>query len=302
MTLKKRLVRPTILAHAYHSSPSGVIQIVPIEMSRLDIAGLSHAGNKRDRNEDSIGIDAQLGLVVLADGMGGYQGGQIASALAVKVVIETIREHYSSAPENVETKVGDDWHRSVLRQAFEKANNVIYHLARRKPQWQGMGTTLIAALFHDHRVTIGHVGDSRLYRVRNNELQRVTADHSLLQELVDGGFCTAEDLRCSLNKNLITRAVGIAQSVEPAMKQEQVIPGDLYLLCSDGLTDLVDDQEIQLALRQSFCELRKAAVSLVRLANHRGGHDNISVIVARCAKTASTNMFHEPQPTHVSSE
>lgn len=268
--------------------------IVPIEMSTLHSAGLSHAGNKRNHNEDSIGIDAQLGLVVLADGLGGYQGGQIASALAVKVVIEDVRARYACAPKELEAAAGDDWHRSVLREAFRKANGVIYHLAKRNPHWHGMGTTLIAALFHDDRVTVGHVGDSRLYRVRSNELQRITVDHSLLQELVDGGFCNPEDLRCSLNKNLITRAVGVAQSVQPDMKQEPVIPKDLYLLCSDGLTDLVEDQEIQLILRESRGELRKAAVSLVRLANRRGGHDNISVIIARCSKTTSAGVFQEP--------
>jgi serine/threonine protein phosphatase PrpC len=263
-------------------------------MSPLHIAGLSHTGNKRCHNEDSIGIDDQLGLAVLADGLGGYQGGQIASALAVKIVIEDVRARYSCAPKALETKAGDDWHRSVLKEAFTKANGVIYHLAKRNPHWQGMGTTLIAALFHDDRVTVGHVGDSRLYRVRRNELQRITVDHSLLQELVDGGFCYPEDLRCSLNKNLITRAVGVDQSVHPDMKQEPVISRDLYLLCSDGLTDLVEDQEIQLTLRESRSELRKAAVSLVRLANRRGGHDNISVIIARCSET-SAGVFQEPK-------
>ena len=270
--------------------------MVPIDNSRLNIAGLSHAGNKRDHNEDSIGIDAQLGLAVLADGMGGYQGGQFASALAVKIMLEEVRARYACAPKESATRgASDGWHQSVLTAAFEKANGIIFHLARRKPQWSGMGTTLIAVLFHDVRVTIGHVGDSRLYRVRRNELQRVTADHSLLQELVDEGFCAPEDLRRSLNKNLITRAVGIAPSIQPDIKQEPVIPKDLYLLCSDGLTDLVQDQEIQLTLQENCCELRKAAVSLVRLANNRGGHDNISVILARCSHTASAGVFYEPQ-------
>lgn len=261
-------------------------------MSTLNIAGLSHAGHKRDHNEDSIGIDAQLGLAVLADGMGGYQGGQIASALAVKIVLANIRTRYSGAAKEFEPRAGAEWHQSVLREAFEKANGVIYHLARRNPQWHGMGTTLIATLFHKNQVTIAHVGDSRLYRVRSNELQRITTDHSLLQELVDEGFCAPEDLRHSPNKNLITRAVGIAQRVQPDMKEEPVTPKDLYLLCSDGLTDLVGDQEIQLTLRESRCGLRKTAVSLVRLANHRGGHDNISVIIARCPEIASASAFY----------
>lgn len=268
--------------------------MVPIDNRRPKLAGLSHAGNKRDHNEDSIGIDAALGLAVLADGMGGYQGGQFASALAVKVVIEEVRVRYACAAKELAPGAPDDWYRSVLTAAFEKANGIIHHVARRKPQWSSMGTTLIAVLFHDARVTIAHVGDSRLYRVRSNELQRITADHSLLQELVDEGFCAPEDLRRSLNKNLITRAVGIAPSVQPDIKQEPVIPQDLYLLCSDGLTDLVEDHEIQLTLSEYCCELRKAAVSLIRLANDRGGHDNISVILARCPQTASGGVFQKP--------
>lgn len=262
-------------------------------MSTLNIAGLSHAGHKRNHNEDSIGIDAHLGLAVLADGMGGYQGGQIASALAVKVVLENIRARYASASTELESRAGADWHQSVLREAFEKANAVIYHLARRKPQWHAMGTTLIAALFHQNQVTIAHVGDSRLYRVRSNELQRITTDHSLLQELVDEGFCVPEDLRRSPSKNLITRAVGIAPSVKPDMKQESVKSKDLYLLCSDGLTDMVEDQEIRRTLREGPCVPRKTAVSLIRLANDCGGHDNISVIIAHCPEVSPANVFHK---------
>nr|MBS0020560.1 protein phosphatase 2C domain-containing protein [Gammaproteobacteria bacterium] len=128
--------------------------MVPIDHSRPNLAGLSHAGNKRDHNEDSIGIDAQLGLAVLADGMGGYQGGQFAAALAVKVVIEEVRVRYACAAKELAPGAPDDWYRSVLRTAFDKANGIIYHVARRKPQWSSMGTTLIAVLFHDARVTI----------------------------------------------------------------------------------------------------------------------------------------------------
>jgi len=259
-------------------------------MSRLKFAGLSHAGHKRNHNEDSIGIDLDLGIAVLADGMGGYQGGQIASALAVRVVLENVRARYRHAAKESGRKRGVDWHQSVLREAFRKANGVIYSISRRNPQWHGMGTTLIVALFHDDRITIGHVGDSRLYRVRSNQLQQVTTDHSLIQELVDQGFCAPEDLRGSPNKNLITRAVGIAPSVQPDLKQEPVLAQDVYLLCSDGLTDLVEDQTIGLTLRENRCGLRKAAVSLVRLANHRGGHDNISVIIVRCPQTAMADI------------
>lgn len=270
---------------------------MPIDINALDIAGLSHAGNKRNYNEDSIGIHAELGLAVLADGMGGCQGGQIASALAVRIVIEEVRARYSHLANGFHSKAGDGWHQSVLKGAFAKANGVIYRLAKRKPQWHGMGTTLVAALFHDDRVTVGHVGDSRLYRVRRNELQRITADHSLVQELMDSGFCTPEDLRGSLNKNLITRAVGIEQSVEAELQQAQVFTKDLYLLCSDGLTDLVEDSEIHLTLRENCCRLRRAAVSLVRLANERGGYDNVSAVIVRVRGSRSSRGLVGHQPT-----
>lgn len=255
--------------------------MIPIGNSGLRVAGLSHVGNKRTHNEDSIAIDIELGLAVLADGMGGYQGGQLASALAVKIIIDEVRARHRGCPNRFDAPARHAWHQSLLAQAFAKANGVIYHLAQRKRHYQGMGTTLIATLFHDGQVTIAHVGDSRVYRLRQNTLQQVTADHSLLQELLDRGFYAPEDLRHSLNKSFITRAVGIGTSVQPDIKQDSVSPSDLYLLCSDGLTDLVEDQEIQRILTEYHSKLRRAAVGLIRLANRRGGRDNISVILAR---------------------
>lgn len=266
------------------------------ENGMLKIAGLSHVGNKRERNEDSIGIDSRLGLAVLADGMGGYQGGQIASALAVRIVVAEIRAHYAKAPRRLAAAARDDWHQWVLRSAFEKANGIIHNLAGRKPQWNGMGTTLVAVLFHHDRVTIGHIGDSRLYRLRRNRLQQITADHSLLQELVDAGLCKPEDGRGSLNRNLITRAVGIAPSVQSDIKHECLHSDDLYLLCSDGLTDLVEDREIHQTLSGADCALRRAAVSLIRLANDRGGQDNTSVIIANCKTPFQPELLQYVQP------
>ena len=148
-----------------------------------------------------------------------------------------------------------------------------------------MGTTLVAAAFYDDRMTVAHVGDSRMYRLRDGRLEQVTRDHSLLQELIDKGFYTPEEARQSLNKNLVTRAMGIEMSVVPDFQEEMVKPGDIYLLCSDGLSDLVDDSEIARTLQKYSENLEEAAMALVQRANDNGGKDNISVILARTLKS-----------------
>jgi protein phosphatase len=143
-----------------------------------------------------------------------------------------------------------------------------------------MGTTVVAAAFYDQRLTIAHVGDSRLYRLRESRLEQVTTDHSLLQELIDKGFYTPEEAKQSLNKNLVTRAMGIEMGVSPDVQEDVVKAGDVYLLCSDGLSDLVDDEEIH-AILVDHEGLEEAAQRLVQRANEKGGKDNISVILAR---------------------
>lgn len=248
----------------------------------LQIAALTDVGKARDHNEDSVASDAALGLAVLADGMGGYRAGEVASELAVNMLIDEVRNGLAALrPGQVDEDTG--WSRETLlmKSAIEKTNSAIHQKAECQPHWQGMGTTLVASMFYDDRLTVAHVGDSRLYRARGNEFRQLTVDHSLLQELIDKGFYTAEEARHSLNRNLVTRAVGIDSAVTPDVVEDSVLPGDVYLLCSDGLSDEVEDEEILSALSRHSDDPQKAAETLVQMANEKGGNDNISVIVVR---------------------
>ncbi|HMM72058.1 MAG TPA: protein phosphatase 2C domain-containing protein, partial [Rhodocyclaceae bacterium] len=169
----------------------------------------------------------------------------------------------------------------VLIQEIGRANAAIYQAAHSQPQYSGMGTTLVAALFFDNAVTVAHVGDSRLYRFRDAQLVQLTRDHSLLQEQIDSGMISAEDAKLSHNKNLVTRAVGVDPEVEPEIHAYPTQAGDVYLLCSDGLNDMVDDAEIALTLQTLSANLELAATQLVQMANDNGGRDNVSVILVR---------------------
>ena len=169
----------------------------------------------------------------------------------------------------------------ALKHAVEQANAAIHRTAESKPECAGMGTTLVAARFHDNRVTVCHVGDSRLYRLKNGELQQVTVDHSLMQDLINKGFYTPEEAKKNVKSNVITRAVGVEQTVAPDVQEIEAEPGDIFLLCSDGLTDMVEDSVIQNNLSQHSNDITAASESLVELANKNGGRDNISVVLAR---------------------
>ena len=252
---------------------------------KLEITGVTDVGKIRSHNEDSIGTDAATGLVVLADGMGGYKAGEVASAIAINMLMEGVKENLSKLTSGeVDEESGFSKESLLVRNVIQEANSAIFNTAQSQPQCAGMGTTLVAAMFYDDRMTVAHVGDSRLYRFRGNELEQITVDHSLLQELIDKGFYTPEEAKESLNKNLVTRAIGIEESVEADVQEEAVLTDDMFLLCSDGLSDLVDDDEISATLEEYGANLQEAAEILVQLANDKGGKDNISVILARALK------------------
>jgi protein phosphatase len=249
---------------------------------KLEMAGVTDVGRKRDHNEDTIVTDPTLGLAVLADGMGGYKAGEVASALAANVLLDEVRRGLRKRDaSSVDEETGYTRASLVIRDAINRANDSIFQAAQQQPQCQGMGTTLVSLLFHDNQVSVGHVGDSRLYRVRGEEIEQLTVDHSLMQELVDRGFYTPEEARRNVQKNLVTRAVGVDPTVNADLQEEPALPGDLYLLCSDGLSDLVDDGDIYLTLTRYGANLPEAAQRLVELANARGGTDNVSVILIR---------------------
>jgi protein phosphatase len=248
----------------------------------LEIASQTNPGMIRSHNEDSVTYDAPSGLVVLADGMGGYNAGEVASGIAVSVISSEIRHHLESVkPEKIEASSGEEMAVVLLRENVKKANTSIFNAATSQPQYSGMGTTVVTGLFYDDRVAVAHVGDSRMYRLRGETFETVTKDHSLLQEQIDSGMISKEDARTSKNKNLVTRAVGIDADVVPEIHVYDVQVGDIYLFCSDGLNDMVEDEEIGSTLQMLKANLPLAATELVQMANDNGGRDNVSVILVK---------------------
>jgi len=251
-------------------------------MEALEIFSQTHPGMVRSHNEDSVACEPACGLVVLADGMGGYNAGEVASGIAVSVVATEVSQRLQNAsPVDRDEDSGEELGVLLLRDNIRKANASIFHAAQSQPQYAGMGTTIVSGLFYDNRVAAGHVGDSRMYRLRGEVLEIITRDHSLLQEQIDGGMISVADARLSKNKNLVTRAVGIDAEVEPEIHVHDVLVGDVYLLCSDGLNDMVEDEDIQATLYALQRNLPLAASQLIQMANDNGGRDNVSVILVK---------------------
>ena len=248
----------------------------------LEIASATHTGMVRSHNEDAISSDGEVGLAVLADGMGGYNAGEVASGIAVALITSEMRQAIAKTSlHSLDQADGDLQAIRLLKGIVAKANTSIYQSASSQPQYAGMGTTLVVALFRDNRLSVAHIGDSRLYRLRDEKLEQITRDHSLLQEQIDSGMITREAARRSQNKNLVTRALGIEPEVEAEIHTYDVRPGDLYLLCSDGLNDMVEDEDIELTLNAMGSNLPLAANQLVQMANDNGGRDNVSVILIK---------------------
>ena len=248
----------------------------------LEVARLSDVGQRRDHNEDAIASDNEIGLLVLADGMGGYKAGEVASEIAILTMLAELKETMAQLdPGQVDPVNGMQAESMLLMDAAAKANTSIFNVSESQPQCAGMGTTLVAALFTNNKVLVGHIGDSRMYRLRGDWFEQLTEDHSLLQEQLSSGLITPEQAKLSNNKNLVTRAVGIDPEVELEVHEHDVEVGDIYLLCSDGLTDLVEDAEIHAVLSGWSSNLEMAASQLVQMANDNGGKDNISVILAK---------------------
>jgi PPM family protein phosphatase len=247
---------------------------------------VTDVGKVRDHNEDAIGARPEIGLWVLADGMGGYNAGEVASGIAVKTIIDLVSEACKRERRgDIETGTGLMRQTIVLRDAILRANKVINQTAQSQPQCEGMGTTLVASLFYDNRVSIAHVGDSRMYRLRGNRFEQVTMDHSLLQELVDRGFYSQEEAQRSTNRNYVTRALGVEANVEVEMQEMEVQKGDYFLMCSDGLPDMVEDEDIHLTISTFNNDVKTVGEQLIKLTNDNGGRDNVSVVLVRVAET-----------------
>jgi protein phosphatase len=257
----------------------------PPEMSlkgKLRFVGQTDTGKVREHNEDTIAFDSDVGLLVLADGMGGYNAGEVASGIAVKTIMHLVREALEREDlARPDSATGLSRPAIILRDAIARANKIIFQTARTQPQCEGMGTTIVAALFFDNRVAVAHVGDSRLYRLRGSGFDQVTLDHSLLQELVDRGFYSPEEAQRAANKNYVTRALGVEAAVEVEVQEHPAQRGDVYVLCSDGLSDMVEDDDIHLTINTFGANLETVAKQLIQLGNDNGGKDNISVVLAQ---------------------
>ena len=238
-------------------------------------------GRARENNEDSVVFDAATQTMVLADGMGGYNAGEIASGMATAFIKSELSRWLAEAGHGASIK--------EVRRAMEicvgNANLSVYNAANSNAQYAGMGTTLVVGVFLGEMLLVGHIGDSRCYRVRDGVLAQITKDHSLLQEQIDAGLITQEQAANSSIKNLVTRALGVEGQVALEINEHLVKPGDVYMLCSDGLSDMVDDEAIAKILLAE-AELEPVADALVAAANANGGRDNISVLLAIASEAA----------------
>lgn len=235
----------------------------------LEAAALTHVGKVRTSNEDAFGHCVEAGVFAVCDGMGGAAAGEVASRLAVDTLIERLCAVNS-----------EEDRRRAITEAVTAANHLIYVHATQDPSLQGMGTTLVAAAIQDHHALICHVGDSRCYLFRAGRLTRQTNDHSLVEEQVRLGYMTIQDAKRSPLKNVITRAIGTQQSVEPEIKELALEPGDILLLCSDGLTGEISEDRIAAVLGTSGT-IAERCRRLIDAANEAGGHDNVTALLVR---------------------
>jgi protein phosphatase len=249
---------------------------------KLMSIGLTDVGRKRNHNEDSFLLDTDLQLFVVADGMGGHKGGGTASSLAVKTIDREIRRLWElpDSPFQWQTSLQDSPLPQYLRAAVERSCVEIFKAAQSDPKLNGMGTTVIALLLHKEHALFAHVGDSRAYLIRGDFIQQISEDHSLVNEQIKAGMITPEEAKHSNYRNIITRSVGFEEEVQVDILGLLSEPGDIFILCSDGLANAVEDEEMKKLVlgASSFEEIPKR---LIALANERGGDDNITVVIVR---------------------
>ena len=243
------------------------------------ITGMTDTGRARSHNEDAILWDASQGLALLADGMGGHNAGDVASRLCLDTLGQLFAETLAK-PLRLRPNKGMSKQATLVRRAVNKANTAIFDNAEANPDRKGMGTTLVMVLFYADRVVVAHVGDSRVYRLRGRTLEQVTADHSLIRELLEKGAISPEEVENNPYSHVITKAVGVRPKVVAEVQELAAQAGDVFLLCSDGLTDLVEDHTIEDTLVAAAGNWERAAQRLIDLANNNGGRDNISVVIA----------------------
>jgi protein phosphatase len=247
----------------------------------LEMVVRTDPGRVRAHNEDAVFADAAQGLAILADGMGGYNGGEVASGMATTLLASSFHEVLTRCTSKAVGFCGRPFIHDQIRALIATANLSIFNTAQLQPQYVGMGTTLVLTWLSDNWLHVAHVGDSRLYRLRDGQLQQLTRDHSLLQDQIDSGMIDPADARTSEIRNLVTRALGVEAMVDVEFGDHEVSKGDLYLLCSDGLNDMLTDEQIAHILNSAPDQIDVLADDLIEIANGLGGRDNVSVILIK---------------------
>ena len=247
------------------------------------VGAKNDSGLKREYNEDSFLVDKELGLFLVADGMGGHNAGEVASRMAVEtirdVMLNSISRENPSQFNNHDPKLSKNG--NLLLTAIKDSNKKIHKAGQEHISQVGMGTTVAAVYYTGSRIVIAHVGDSRIYRIRDKRIELLTTDHSLIADQVIRGIITKEEARKSEFKNIITRALGVDEDVEIDIEEQEVMPGDILTICTDGLTDMLEDNEILDIIKMNIDSPQIACEKLVDAANKRGGEDNITVIIVR---------------------
>ena len=229
-------------------------------------------GKAREINQDYYSIpksDQDLQLFILADGMGGYNGGEVASSLATQAAKSYIEDNFNKVEHTKEAIL------NLIKNAIEYSNKVVFEKSKSVPELEGMGTTLDICFIYNNKIYIGHVGDSRVYRIRGDLIRKLTKDHSYVQQLVEDGKITREEANHHPKKNMLTKALGCTAYVEPDIRARNLETGDILVMCSDGLTNMLEEKEIYQKVKENP---ETAPQTLVNLANNAGGYDNITVI------------------------
>jgi len=252
---------------------------------KVTAAGLSHMGKKRTTNEDSFHIDPERGLFIVADGMGGHVAGEVASRLAVDTILDFLRISDADSeitwPFEFDESLSQGGNR--IQAAIQLANREIVRHIQAKEDHRGMGTTVVTAVVVDDSCFIGHVGDSRAYLVRDGKMSQLTQDHTFVNEQVEKGFMSRTEAQRHPARNILTRAVGSAEDLVVDLSETRLQKGDLVLLCSDGLSSMVEDEAILRTVLEHSAELGAACGSLIALANQNGGLDNITAVLIRAS-------------------
>ena len=230
-------------------------------------------GKVREQNQDYYYISEETSepkIYILADGMGGYKGGEIASKIATESVKNYIQNNFVNITKEKEEIL------KLIANAVEYANMVVYEKSKEDTELEGMGTTLEVCLIYNNKAYIGHIGDSRIYRIRKDVIRKLTKDHSYVQQLVEDKRITREEAKTHPKKNMLTKALGCTPYVEPDLRARNFEKGDIFIMCSDGLTNMVEEKQIYELIKQ---DINKATDNLINVANDAGGYDNITVII-----------------------